>query len=88
MALTIGDITKIAVAASAASGNLPGTSGKFLFTCNTDCYVRFDGDTATASAYDVFMPKGAALVLQPKSSAAISVIRATVDGVLSIQEIE
>ena len=88
MAITIGRFTKILVASSAASGSLPGTSGKFLFTTNTDCYVRFDGDTATSSAYDIFMPKGAALVLRPRSSAAVSVIRATGDGVLSIHEIE
>lgn len=88
MALTIGAITKIAVAASAASGALPGTASKFLFTCNTDCYVRFDGDTASVTVYDVFLPKGAALVLNPKSSSDVSVIRNAVDGVLSIQEIE
>ena len=88
MALTFGDIKKIAVAASAASGDLPGTSGKFLFSTNTDCYVRFDGDTASVSAYDVFLPKGAVIVISPKSSAAVSVIRNTADGVLSISELE
>ena len=88
MAIVIGAITKIAVAASAASGNVPGTSGKFLLTTNTDCYVRFDGDVATSSAYDVFLPKGAAIVLRPKTGAAISVIRVAVDGILSIHEIE
>lgn len=88
MAIVIGAITKIAVASSAASGGTPGSSGKFLFTTNTDCYVRFDGATASSSAYDVFLPKGAAIVLRPKTGAAISVIRVAVDGVLSIHEIE
>lgn len=88
MALTLGAFLKVAVAASAAGGALPGTSGKFLFTTNTDCYVRFDGDTATASAYDVFLPKGAAVIIQPKTGLNVSVIREAVDGVLSIQEIE
>ena len=88
MALTLGAFTKVAVAATAASGTLPGTSGKFLLTCNTDCYVRFDGDTATAAAYDIFMPKGLAIIVRPKTGLALSVIRASADGVLSIQEIE
>ena len=88
MALTLGDITKVAVAEAAASGSLPGTSGKFLLTCNTDCYVRFDGDTATVAAYDLFMPKGLAVIVCPKTSAALSVIRASADGILSIQEVE
>ena len=86
MALTLGAITKVAVAATAAAGALPGTSGKYLFTCNTDCYLRFDGDTATVSAYDIFMPKGLAVIIQPKTSLDSSVIRASADGVLSIRE--
>ena len=88
MSLTIGAITKIAVATAAASGAVPGTSGQLLLTCNTDCYVRFDGDTATASVFDLFMPSGSAFIVCPRSSADISVIRASADGVLAIQEIE
>lgn len=88
MAIQIGAITKIAVAVGAAAGAVPGTSGKVLFTCNTDCYVRFDGDTATAAAYDLFMPAGSAFIVRPKTGGAVSVIRDSADGVLSMQEIE
>ena len=88
MAIQIGAITKIAVATAAASGALPGTSGKLLLTCNTDCYVRFDGDTATSAAYDIFMPAGSAFVIRPRSGAAVSVIRDSADGVLSLHEID
>ncbi len=87
MPLNIGAITKITVTGTAAAGALPGNSGVYLITTNTDCYVRFDGDTATASAYDIFMPKGSAFVVQPVTKGDFSFIREAVSGVASISEI-
>ena len=87
MALTIGAITKITVTGTAASGALPGSSGKYLITGNTDMYVRFDGDVATVSAYDLFVPKGGAFIVQPVTKGNFSFIREAVSGVASISEI-
>lgn len=89
MALLLGSKTKVSVTSTTATGAIPGTSGKLLLTCNTDMYLRFDaaGD-ASSSNFDLFMPKGLAIIVRPRTSHALEAISAGTDGVLVIQEIE
>lgn len=79
---------KILVAVAAASGTPSRTAtGRYLLSCNTDCFVRFAGSVATATAFDLFLPAGSALIVYVPSG-DVSVIRDTTDGILAITELE
>ncbi len=79
---------KIAVATSAASVVPTKTgSGRYLLTTNTDVYIKFGGTTASVTVFDLFLPAGAAIIVQPPSG-LISAIRDSADGVLGITEVE
>ena len=87
MSLSLGANTLVLVVTAAVTGALPGPAGKYLLTTNTDCFVRFDGDVASKTVFDLFMPAGAAIVVSPGSGLNLSVIRDIADGTLVIQEV-
>jgi hypothetical protein len=87
MFIKLGEKTKIAVAGTAAAGAAPGTGGKYLLSTNTDCYIRLDAGTASASNFDLFLPAGG-MVLIDKGPSSFNAIRDSADGVLVIHEID
>ncbi len=86
MFLTFGAKTKGAVATGAATVALPGNSGRYLITSNTDCFLRFGGLVASSTNFDLFLPAGGMVLVHPPSSQDASVIRDTADGTLVIHE--
>ncbi len=89
MAISIQPVAvKILVAVAAASGTPSRTAtGRYLLSCNTDCFIRFAGLVASVTAFDLFLPAGGALIVYIPSG-NVSVIRDTVDGTLAITELE
>ena len=79
---------KITVAVAAASVTPTKTaSGRYLFTTSTNVYIKFGGTTASATVFDIFLPAGGSLLLQPPSG-LISAIRESADGILGVTELE
>jgi hypothetical protein len=79
---------KIAVAATEATTAVKvGTV--YVLTCNTDCYIRFSGSavTASAGAYDLFMPSGTSAILMA-TNGTLRAIRDSADGTLGVAEVE
>lgn len=83
--ITFGNNEKILVTDTAASAAMPGS--RLLITTNVDCYVRFGGLIATATDFDVFMPAGGMIPVNPTPGGTISVIRDSTNGVLCIHAI-
>ena len=88
MALPIQAVGQKIIVAVAAASLTPTTNGaSLLLTTNTDVYIKFGGTVASATVFDLFLPSGAAMIINQPVGGLISAIRATADGILGVHEI-
>jgi hypothetical protein len=89
MALAIASVGQKFTAGLTATSITPtrNNSGRYLVTSDCDVYLKFGGVTATVSVFDIYLPKGSALVIIPPVGGNWSCIVAATVGVLAVQEL-
>ena len=86
MAYTKSNTTNVFFTDASASQVLSTKAKEIILSATTDCYISFDS-TAVAASNGFFIAKDKQYIIHILFPAQISVIRKTVDGVLSVLEL-
>lgn len=79
-----------AVAATETDFDTTMAAGEtYVFTCDTDCYIRQGTAPVAASGADgsMFVPAGMPVLIDGGQGANLSVIRKSVDGIATLQKL-